>query len=136
MARFLQVMLLQEPFDMGIDPKARVRYGFNIVVEKTESATFIEELIVILRGAQPLWRAGREIFATSGASIPETDSPVLNIIETGGPGGVRIQNQIPPAYMRSGAQIVARAKDPAAARTMAFQAYSALATVSNRTVNV
>lgn len=136
MARFLQVMLLQEPFDMGVDPKARVRYGFNIVVEKTQSTTFIEELIVILRDAQPTWRFGREIFATSGASIPEGDAPVLSIIETGGPGGVLIQNQIPPAYMRPGAQIVARAKDPAAARTMAFAAYTALAAVSNRVVNV
>jgi hypothetical protein len=136
MARFLQVMLLQEPFDMGLDPKARVRYGFNIVVEKTQSTTFIEELVVILRGAQPSWRFGREIFSTSGASIPEADGPYLSIIETGGPGGVRIQNQIPPAYMRPGAQIVARAKDPAAARTMAFEAYTALATVSNRVVNV
>ena len=136
MARFLQVMLLQEPFDMALDAEGRLRYGFNIVVEKTPSTTFIEEVIAILRAAQPTWRFGINMFATSASSIPKGDGPYLSIIETGGPGGVRIQNQIPPAYMRPGAQIVARAKDPAAARTMAFAAYSALAAVSNREVNV
>lgn len=136
MAKFLQVMLLQEPFDMGLDPKTRLRYGFNIVVEKTPSSTFIEELVAILTAAQPTWRFGRDIYATSAASIPEGAGPYLEILETGGPGGVRIQNQIPPAYMRPGAQIVVRAKDPAAARTMASAAYNALAAVSNRVVNV
>jgi hypothetical protein len=136
MARFLQVVLLQEPFDMGLDPKTRLRYGFNIVVEKTSSTTFIEEVIAILRATQPTWRFGRDIFATTAASIPEGEGPYLEIIETGGPGGSKIQNQIPPAYLRPGAQIVARAKDPSAARTMAWAAWTALSNVSNQTVTV
>ena len=136
MAKWLQVMLLQEPFDMGLDPSGRLRYGFNLVVEKTQSTTFIEELVALFRAHKPAWTYGRDIFSTTAASIPVGNGPYLEIIETGGPGGIRIQNQIAPAYQRPGAQIVARAKNPAAARTMAWDAYSALESVSNRVVNV
>lgn len=137
MSRFLHFPLLQEPFDMGaVDSLNRSRYVFNIVVEKTPSDTFLEELAAILvaAGVGRLTGTSRNIFLTSSVSIPSGDGPYLSITDTGGPGGQKIHNQIPPAYQRPGAQIVARAKNAADARRMAFAAYNALANVRNQTV--
>jgi len=135
MSRWLSIMLLQEPFDMGLDPLGRGRCGFNFIVEKTPSDTFMAETFSILVAAN-VGVVGTNIFGSTAVAIPEGDGPYLLMIETGGPGGVRIHNQIPPAYQRPGAQIVARAKKYANARTMAVAAYNALSTVCNRPVTV
>lgn len=137
MAFYLNFPLLQEPFDLGIDDISRQRFAFNLIVEKTASQTFLEELAAIIVAASVGVVAGknRNIFLTQSVSIPAGDGPYLSIIDTGGPGGIKIQNQKAPAYQRPGAQIVARAKAPKAARDMAFAAYTAFANVVNQTVN-
>jgi hypothetical protein len=137
MAFYLNFPLLQEPFDLGIDGLSRPRFVFNLIVEKTPSSTFLEELaaIVIAAGVGVASGSNRNIFLTQGVSIPPGDGPYLSIIDTGGPGGVKIQNQKAPAYQRPGAQVVARAKTSKAARDMAFAAYTAFANVVNQTVN-
>lgn len=137
MARYLNFPLLQEPFDLGVDSESRARFVFNLIVEKTPSTTFLEELAAIMVAAGVGVVAGnnRNIFLTQAVSIPPGDGPYLSIIDTGGPGGIKIHNQKPPAYQRPGAQIVARAKTPKAARDMAFAAYTAFANVVNQTVN-
>jgi hypothetical protein len=137
MARYLNFPLLQEPYDMGaVDSLNRARFVFNVVAEKTASATFLEELaaIMVAAGVGTLTGNNRNIFLTSSVSIPQGDGPYLSIIDTGGPGGAKIHNQKAPAYERPGAQIVARAKKSADARAMALAAYTAIANVVNQTV--
>lgn len=133
MARFLQVADLQEPFDLGPDPSGRARYAFNIVVTKTASDTFDDELVAVLQNAS-VGTLNSNIFVGRSADIPTGDGPYLSIIETGGYAGLRIHDQRRPAYPRPGAQIVARATSPVAARTMARAAYNALVDVVNATV--
>lgn len=133
-ARYLWIVAEQEPFDLGLDDQGRSKVVFNVVAEKTESAKFEEELIALLVAAG-VGVAGASIFVSSAAAIPAKGAgPYLSIETTGGLAGLKIQNQIAPAYQRPGAKIVTRASTYAAARAMARAAYDALVAVSNQTV--
>jgi len=138
MARYLEIIVLQEPFDMGLDSQSKPRVGFNLIAIKTQSSTFLEEVISMLVTAEVGRFTGnnRNIFASAAANIPSGDGPFLVVAETGGTAPERIHNQLSPAYQRPGAQLVARATSYQAARTMAIAAYNALVGVRNHTVNV
>lgn len=78
------------------------------------------------------------IFTSSKAAIPMLVSggATLVITETGGTAPDRTQNAtIFPAYLRPGAQLVARANSYAAAREMADAAYQSLVKVRNQFIN-
>jgi hypothetical protein len=107
--------------------------GFNILVTKTESDTFSEELVTIMVTAG-VGTYGTNIFISEQADIPTGGGPYLVVNETGGFRGLRIHDQARPAYPRPGAQISVRATTYDAARTMARAAYNALAAVKNTVV--
>jgi hypothetical protein len=136
MTRYLNFPLLQEPFDFGIDSINRQRYALNVVVEKTPSNSFLKELAAIIVNASVGVYIGnnRNIFLGSSSSIPVEDGPYISIIETGGVGGMKIQNQKAPAYQRPGAQITVTAKQPDVARSKAVAIYNAFANIVNTEV--
>jgi hypothetical protein len=132
-AKYLDVDVLQEPFPIGLDASQRVRLAFNLIVTKTESDTFSEELVAIMVAAS-VGVYGTNIFISGAADIPTGDGPYLSVNETGGFRGLRIHDQARPAYPRPGAQIVVRATTYDAARTMARAAHNALSAVKNTVV--
>jgi hypothetical protein len=75
------------------------------------------------------------IFATSKGEVPKGDGPFLSIRTTGGTSADRTHNSvIKPAYVRPGAQLVARAKTYRDAEAMAYAAYFALVKVRNQVI--
>lgn len=128
-----QKVLVQTPFDMGVDDNHRIRRGFNIMVEKDPSGTFAEELMAIFVAAG-IGTPGTNIFVGSAVGLPTGDGPYLTVIETPGREGSYIQNQSAPAYEYPAAQIVARAKTRPPALAMINAAYNALKGVVNQTV--
>lgn len=95
---------------------------------------FLDEIATRLV-AQGVGTLGTNIFASSAAVIPEGLGPFLTVIETGGSGPTRIQNQSGAATQRPTAQIAVRAKDYATARLMAKNAYDALDGLFNTTLS-
>jgi hypothetical protein len=133
---YQEINPLQEPFDLGVDDLGRVRIAFNISVVKRPSDTFAEEIVKLLTTAG-VGIAATNIFIGSGAAVSPGDGPYLNVVETGGLSPRRTHNSVAtPAYTRPSAQIVARAKTYAAARTMARNAYNALVGVRNTTITL
>jgi hypothetical protein len=132
-AKWLDVVLFQEPFPIGADASGRARLAFNILVTKTVSDTFAEEIVSILTAAG-VGTYGTNIFIGDVVDIPTGDGPYLSVMETGGLSGLRIHEQTRPAYSRPGAQLIVRATTYDAARTMARAAHNALAAVSNAVV--
>lgn len=94
---------------------------------------FLDDVVKILVDAN-VAVYGTNLFMTTKATIPSGDGPYLSLAETGGTGATNVQNKPVPVYERPAAQIVARAKTPSAARTMAANAYAAIG-IENRTVN-
>ncbi len=136
-AWYREINVIDEPRDIGVDSEDRLMMSFNITAVKRASALFVEEIVGILEaaGVGTQGGAGGDIFATSKSNIPEGDGPYLALIETGGVTPERTHNQIsPPAYQRPGMQLVARAKNTLASRTMARAAYDALVGIRNVTV--
>lgn len=142
--RYQQIDAMQTPFDLGLDANNRARVGFNIMARKDPSPTFEDELVKILETAN-VGRFGTTIFVGGGASIPggavgsapAAQLPAsLHITPTGGPAPERVHNQAAPAYHRPTAQLVARASDFAAARSLAWRAYDAMVAVRNTTITL
>jgi hypothetical protein len=106
---------------------------FNVIAEKSPSATLIEELVALLVAAG-LGTFGTTIFGSSQASIPAGDGPYITIVETGGPAP-RSTHNVVNAYEQTTAQITTRAATYAAARSRARTAYGVLAAVVNRDVS-
>lgn len=134
MARYLDINVLQIPFDTGLDSAGRATYGFNILTMKADAGpgvdTFAEEIASLLGLV-----AGSTLFAGSKSTLPSDPSAsFVSIIETVGIDGVRIHNQLRPAYPRPAARLVAHAPTTTGARALACAAYDALAGVRNATV--
>jgi hypothetical protein len=140
--RYLRIEALQTPFDLGLDANGRARVGFNIIAYKVPSTTFEDEVVSILVSANVgvkdktiLIGAGASIPGSAVGSAPRSDiPPSIHITPTGGPAPELVHNQTLPAYHRPTAQIVARAMDFVAARTLAWSAFNALVSVKNTTV--
>lgn len=138
MARYLEIDVRNEPFDMGLDANGWPRCGFNFVADKEASDTFAEEIVTRLE-SRGVGVFGTNIFVGQRSEVPASGCPpFLTLIETAGFRPDRIHNQIhPPAYVKPGMQVVARAKnDYLAARAMARAAYDALQGVRNETLDV
>lgn len=134
MSRWLDVTALQPPYDAGVlDGSGRAMWTFNVVVTKTPSATFQQELVSVLVGAS-VAVLGSTLFASSKSVLPSGPGPYLSINATGGMPGVKTQNEVAPAYERPSAQVTARAVTPGAAETLARAAYAALVAVRNQEV--
>lgn len=96
--------------------------------------SFINEIAARLV-AQNVGVIGSTIFMGSRATLPSGPGPILTIVETGGTGPTRIQNQDAAATHRPTASIIARANDYQIARTMAQNAYNALDGVFNKVLS-
>lgn len=84
---------------------------------------FLDEIAARLV-AQGVGTLGTTIFGSSKAIIPAGNGPFLVLVETGGSGPDRTQNDT--ATQRPTAQISTRGLTYAAARTMLYNAYVAL----------
>ena len=78
--------------------------------------------------AQGVGTLGTTIFIGSKANIPPGDGPFLSLIETGGTGPARTQNNT--ATQRPSMQIVVRGKSAVATRTMSRLAWHELGNVN------
>jgi hypothetical protein len=144
MTWYLEVVPVQEPFDLGLDEPSRLQYVFNVVATKRPSGTFLEELAQVLEDAGVGTR-GTDIFLSSNATMPDENGPFITLTDTGGPGPLRTHNEAGPtavagssamavSYQRPTAQVVTRARSASACRAKAYAAYSALSAVRNREV--
>ncbi len=83
--------------------------------------------------AQSVGVVDTNIFVGSKSAVPDGPGPFLTFRDTGGFAPERTQNTIyPPAYVKPSAQLLARAFDKPAARTMIYAAYAALISVRNQ----
>jgi hypothetical protein len=125
-----------EPSDeLGLDTQNRRRWFFNVEIVKGTSTDddLGRELAEILELAGVV-TIGTDITIGPGARVPDGAGPFLNIVLGAGAAPLLIQNQTLPERRRPSAQIVTRAETTAAARSMCFDAYNALAGVRNETV--
>lgn len=139
MSRWLGVMPLQEPFDVGPDEAGRPMCGFNVVVTKRPSDTFADELLAILEAAG-VGTPGTNLLASSAVALPKLSDPggggpflVLRTTSGAGPKGTHGDGV--GAYRRPAAQILVHARHWRAAEVMAHAAYDALVAVKNRDVD-
>lgn len=84
---------------------------------------FIEEIANRLV-SQGVGIVGTNIFLGTQAQIPTGNGPYISLIETGGTGGARTQNDT--ALERPTLNILTRGKIPSAVRAMSRAAYAAL----------
>ena len=129
-ARYLNIDMLQEPLDIGLDPNGRARVVFNIQVKKTPSKVFEEEIAAILELAGI---APGVIFASTAHTAPDGKAAVISIVATGGALPEEIHNEI-GAYPRPTAKLTARAGKYKDARALAYQAYDALKVIRDDTI--
>jgi hypothetical protein len=88
--------------------------------------------------AQGVGVFGTSLFLGSKARIPSEngdDGPYISLIETGGSGPTRIQNQSTANTQRPTVQVVVRAKSYLVARTKSKQVYQALDGLYNTTLS-
>jgi len=104
-------------------------------------ANWPEDLVAQLE-AEGVGVAHTTIFISSKASSPKSSTilpqsavPQLFIMETGGSGSFRTQNDVGDAYENPSAQILVRGGTYSSARAMLVAAYNALVKVSNQTLN-
>lgn len=94
---------------------------------------FLEEIAATLVGAG-VGDLNVDIFLGRKSSIPQGAGPYLSLIETGGTGPTRIQNQAGAATQRPTAQILVRANRYPDARAMCKAAYDVLDGIFNTTL--
>jgi len=121
-----------EPQDMRrLDAAGRIQWFFNVDTIKGYSTTFADEIVAILVAAS-VGTLDSTIFVSSGINVPDTDTPILVLTETGGTSPERTQNSIAtPAYQRPSMSIVAKARTTRQARALAQSAYAALVRIRN-----
>jgi hypothetical protein len=129
-AFYQRINILQEPYSLP-DENGLARVAFNFVVVKTESDTFVEEIVARLV-AQGVGVFNTNIFVSPSASVP-LDRTTLSITESGGMSPLGEQGTI-IAQQRPAARILVRASTYVAARAMARAAYDALSVVRNMTL--
>jgi len=78
---------------------------------------------------------GTSIFLSSAALIPNGPGPYMTISETGGVAPTRKQNQSQAATQRPTAQVLVRATNYVAARSMCRAAYTSLDGIFNTTLS-
>ena len=130
MTWYVEILAVQEPFDLGLDDNKKARSVFNINTMKRPSSTFVDEIAARLED-QGVGTKNVDIFATSKANIPADEGTYLSIVETTGAPSLDIHNESAPAYPRPSAQIVVRALTYELAEAKAREAYDALAGVRN-----
>jgi hypothetical protein len=132
---YLAISALQEPNDLGPDPASsgRVLCGFNVLVTKRPSASFVQELIRVLVAAG-VGIENASIFGSSKAVIPDGPGPYLEVKSTGGTGPLGTHDGGAGAYRRPSAQLIVHAASWPAAEGMALAAYDALLDVRNTEV--
>src|SRR5215467_13861399 len=96
--------------------------------------TFVDEVIARLE-SKGVGTFNSNVFASSKAVIPSGPGPFLVVIDTGGTGPTRVQNQKGAKTRRPTAQITARGELPVLAREMALAAFDALDGIYNETIN-
>ena len=141
--RWLQVVPLQSrPMDLGSGVGGRTEVGFNVLVTKRPSDTFVGEVMAVLQTAG-VGTFKVDMLGTSAADIPVGTGPCLITVATGGPSGLRRHNRAGTSYERATAQVMAYAlydpdRTPAgayeAAEAMAWRAFHALEAVRNADV--
>lgn len=96
---------------------------------------FLDDLVTKLE-TDAVGTFGVTIFTTSQATVPKKTVAVLHIRKTGGSGPEQTQNAtLRPAFLRPGAQLVARADTYAAAEALATAAYYSLGQVRNEFIS-
>lgn len=140
MSRWLEVEVLGDIADDGLDDADRQRFGFNIVITAADVSAdnpIDEEIATLLIAASVVTAWGTDLFGRSKSNIPTGDGPYVSIMLTGGPAPLRTHNAGRAgrvAYRRLTAQVVARAASSTTAYTTAQAAYTALVPVRNTTV--
>lgn len=95
---------------------------------------FLDEIAARL-AALSVGTPGSNIILGSKGTVPVGDGPYLSLTETGGNGPRRVHNYPGPNTQRPSAQVLVRASNYVAARTMAKAAYQALDGVFNTTLS-
>ena len=94
---------------------------------------FADEIIALLE-AKGIGVFGTNMFVGSKAIIPVGDGPFLVVVETGGTGATRVQNQKGAKTRRPTAQVSVRGASGPTSRVMAEEAYQALDGVTNELI--
>lgn len=133
MVRYLNIMPLQEPMDLGLNDSAVLsQVGFNVLIRKRSSPDTLMELIRVLSDAG-VGVENVSLFGSSAKVLPEKGSYVA-LRETGGVAPEGTHNDGPAAYRRPSVQVIAYSESYSTARLLAHQAYDALVAVRNRDV--
>lgn len=130
---YREIVPVNQPTDIGLDPNGRGQVVFTVNTVKGISLQLEEELISVLEVAS-VGTFETNIFASSRAQIPAEGGPYLTVRAEGGATPLNIHNDQGPAYPRPAATITVVAPTYSAARAMAWAAWNALSVIRNRDI--
>jgi hypothetical protein len=139
MTAYLGLMLQHEPYSIGKDG-TREQYVVTFIAHKRPSATFLQEVLVMLEDAGVGTREV-DLFAGEDVAIPGGAGPYLLALAGAGAGPVGTHNAGPGAYRRPGLRLIVTAgtasgaSGTARAMAMAEASVVALLAVRNQAVS-
>lgn len=140
MSRYLSILSVQSPFDVGLDGNGRAQFSVNFEATADAPVTaFEKEIVKILSDAGLVTLASitngvltGNTFIGRAVSIPQGDGPFISVINTGGSAPMESHNG--QKWERLSAQIIVRATNPATAEAKALAIWRALDGKRNLTV--
>lgn len=132
MARYLDILAMQEPFPFNLDGQGRVMFSFNIRAEVAGSTGSLEEEMARLLVDAGVGVLNQTIFGGILKDWPTGDGPYINLIAQLGPAPAETHNG--DEYRRLAMQVVVVGKSFSSTRSKALAARAALNGVRNQTV--
>lgn len=132
MSRYLSILSVSSPIDIGIDENNRVMFSLNFEVTVSGPSVDLEQEIVQILENAGLATSGTDTFIGSAAVLPTGNGPYLNIRNTGGTSPLTTHNG--DIYERQSVHIVVRASTYTAARTRTNAVWRELDGTYNTTV--
>lgn len=132
MSRYLNLLCIQEPTDVGTDTNNRSMFSFNVDATVAYPIDKFEEEIARLIFDAGLGAVGSQVFIGSASVLPTTAGPFISIIRTSGYSPLETHNS--DKYQRPSCQIVTRALGYVVARTRAVAVWQVLDGVRNTTI--
>lgn len=130
MARYLEILANQSPFQYGEDVNRRVLFSCNFsTVVASLAPNFELDMATILASTVTL---GTNLFIGEQAVIPDGDGPFVSLIVTGGVHPLETHNN--DKYPRPSFQLITRGTDYIATRNLAAACFAALDGIHDLTI--
>lgn len=84
--RFIEILALQNPFTIGVDPQKRNIFSMNFQCKTAGTVSKFEESIIKILSDAGICILGTNAFIGPSSVMPDGDGPFILLINTGGYG--------------------------------------------------